>query len=50
VTANFEIDEAVAEDPSRSLVWEQVVNGTYLRMALLHGAFGGALDDGEAIR
>lgn len=50
VSANFEIDEAVVEDPSRSLVWEQVVNGTYLRMALLHGAFGGALDDGEAIR
>lgn len=50
VTAGFEIDVSVAEDPSRSLVWEQVVNGTWLRMALLHGAFGGALEPGEALR
>lgn len=49
VTANFEIDEKVAEDPERSLIWEQVVNGTFVRMALLHGAFGGTLDGAEAI-
>lgn len=50
VTENFEIAASVAEDPTRSLVWEQVVNGTWVRMALLHGAFGGALDGGEALR